>query len=74
MDKFILQSVDEHSERLFQSDHMRGWVDSMLRTLPPAVESLDYIEGYRAGIRHRLKDAQDTLARIPRIEICTEAR
>lgn len=54
-------------------DHKTGFVDAMLRLMPPAVASQDYRDGYRAGVRHRMKDAQDTLTRLgvdmPRIYV-----
>ena len=57
---------------LTKPEHMTGWTDAMLRRHPPAIASRDYIEGYKAGLRHRIKDAQDKLgsmARIPQITL-----
>lgn len=55
---------------LNKSEHMLGWEDAILKLHPPAVATVDYIEGFKAGIRHRLKDVQDSLnfpARLPHI-------
>ena len=57
------------------SDHAKGWIDAAMRLQPPALAGGDYRDGYRAGIRHRLKDCQDRLTdmgvdlpRLPHIE------
>lgn len=34
--------------------HMQGWVDAMLKIIPPLVAERDYIDGYREGARSRL--------------------
>lgn len=49
---------------LSPTDHLRGWVAAMMRLNPPAIESQDYRDGYRAGVRHRLWTCQDELSRL----------